>query len=70
MVDEKETVKDFNSINNASNLNWAFSSQLTKFIKRFWNNPYRKEDTAWIQKLANENAINVKEKLLALRKLI
>lgn len=39
-VDEYQTVKDFNAINDASNLNWAFQSQLTKFIRRFFKDPY------------------------------
>lgn len=69
-VDENQTVQDFNAINNASNLNWSFSSQLTKFIKRFWKEPYRKEDAEWIQKLVSENSIMVKCKIVALRKLI
>lgn len=69
-VDENQTVQDFNAINNASILNWSFSSQLTKFIKRFWKEPYRKEDAEWIQKLVSENSIMVKCKIVALRKLI
>lgn len=44
-VDENQTINDFNSINVASNLNWSFKSQLIKFIKRFFKDPYRNEDT-------------------------
>lgn len=69
-ADEDQTVEDFNLINNASDLNWTFSSQLAKFIRRFWSNPYRKEDTAWIQKLVNKRKIKVKQKILTLRKRI
>ena len=47
-VDEHQTVKDFNLINNSSNLNWSFKSQVSKFIKRFLKDPYRSEDTEWI----------------------
>lgn len=44
-ADESLTVKDFNLINNSSNLNWSFRSQVSKFIKRFLKDPYRSEDT-------------------------
>lgn len=70
VVDEEQTVQDFNSINIASNLNWSFKSQVTKFVKRFLKAPYRKEDTVWIKKVADQNNINVKLKLIALSKLL
>ena len=70
VVDEEQTVQDFNSINIASNLNWSFKSQVTKFVKRFFKSPYRKEDTVWIKKVADQNNINVKLKLIALSKLL
>ena len=69
-VDENQTVKDFNSINISSNLNWSFKSQVTKFIKRFFKEPYRDEDKAWIKKFAVENNINIKRKLIALSRLL
>ena len=40
MVDEKQTVNDFEMINCASELNWAFRSQVVKFVKRFFKEPY------------------------------
>lgn len=69
-VDENQTVMDFNSINLASDLNWSFRSQVTKFIKRFYKNPYREEDKIWIKKLATEKNIDIKLKLQLLSKLI
>lgn len=69
-ADEEQTVTDFNLINSLSDLNWSLKSQVTKFIKRFYKNPYRDEDTIWIKKLAIENNINVKVKLQSLSKLI
>lgn len=66
-VDEKQTVQDFNLINEASNLNWTFRSQIKKFILRFFKSPYRDEDTKWIKKLASENNVDIKVKLLKLR---
>ena len=44
VVDENQTVTDFNIINLTSNLNWSLKSQLTKFIKRFWKEPYKDEE--------------------------
>ena len=64
------TVDDFNSINVASNLNWSFKSQLKKFIKRFFKDPYRNEDTEWIKKLTVENNINIKQKFQMLGKIL
>lgn len=69
-VDENQTVTDFDLINSSSNLNWSFKSQVTKFIKRFFKDPYRDEDTNWIKKLASDNHINIKMKLMALSKLL
>jgi hypothetical protein len=69
-ADEKQTVKDFNLINKASSLNWAFRSQVTKFIKRFIKEPYRNEDTEWIRKLAEKYGFSVKGKLTLLSKLL
>ena len=69
-ADESMTVKDFNLINNSSNLNWSFRSQVSKFIKRFLKDPYRSEDTGWIRNLAATKGFSIKEKLAALSKLL
>lgn len=69
-VDEEQTVEDFNLINSSSGLNWAFRSQVTKFIKRFIKDPYRNEDSEWIRKLAEKHRFSVKGKLVALSKLL
>lgn len=69
-VDEYQTVTDFNLINNSSNLNWSFKSQVSKFIKRFLKDPYRSEDTEWIRNLAATKGFSIKEKLAALSKLL
>ena len=58
-VDEHQTVTDFNLINNSSNLNWSFKSQVTKFIKRFLKDPYRSEDTEWIRNLAATKGFSI-----------
>lgn len=69
-ADESLTVKDFNLINNSSNLNWSFRSQVIKFIKRFLKDPYRSGDTEWIRNLAATKGFSIKEKLAALSKLL
>lgn len=69
-VDEKQTVTDFNLINNSSNLNWSFKSQVSKFIKRFLKDPYRSEDTEWIRNLAVTKGFSIKDKLTVLSKLL
>ena len=69
-VDENQTVTEFNLINNSSNLNWSFKSQVSKFIKRFLKDPYRSEDTEWIGNLAVTKGFSIKDKLAALSKLL
>lgn len=69
-VDENQTINDFNAINNSSSLKWSFKSQIIKFIKRFYKDPYRSEDRTWIKKFACDNNINVKLKLRLLSKLL
>ena len=68
IADEYQTVRDFDAVNTAAGLNWAFRSQLSKFIRRFLIDPYKKEDTIWIQDLAKEHGIKLKDKLERLRK--
>lgn len=63
-VDEFQTVQDFNTINLVSDMNWTFRSQVTKFIKRFWSDPYRNEDQTWIQTLVGQHHIKVKSRLI------
>ena len=60
-ADESLTLKDFNLINNSSNLNWSFRSQVSKFIKRFLKDPYRSEDTEWIRNLTATKGFSIKK---------
>lgn len=69
-ADELQTVKDFDLINTKSDLNWSFKSQLIKFIKRFFSDPYRKEDKEWIKNLSAAHNVKVKNKLKRLRDVI
>lgn len=70
LADGYQTVKDFNLINDISNLNWRFRTQVAKFVKRFYQDSYRVEDTRWIKKLAADHNIRVKNKLTVLNRLI
>lgn len=70
IADEHQTVKDFNAINVTSELNWSFRSQLVRFIKRFFKDPYRKADTEWIKRFAKDHGISLKAKLETLGKLL
>lgn len=69
-VDEDRTVRDFEAINKASELHWTFRSQIAKFIRRFWKDPYREEDRQWIQKLVETYGIRVRSKFTALSRLL
>ena len=69
-VDKNQTVKDFNLINNSSDLNWSLRSQVKKFIKRFIKDTYRSEDSEWIRKLSEAYNFSIKAKLTALSKLL
>ena len=70
VVDENQTVTDFNIINLTSDLNWSLKSQLAEFIKRFWKEPYKDEEKQWMQELVARNHIRIKEKFAVLRALL
>ena len=65
--DERQTVIEFNAINNASNLNWSLKSQLVKFINRFMKNPYKEEEKEWFKQWTAENGIDAVAKFKSLR---
>lgn len=69
-VDAKQTVSDFNLINDKSELNWAFRSQMTKFIKRFLTDPYREDDKEWIRSRASACGVSIKNKMVELGRLL
>lgn len=69
-ADGRQTVVDFERINHASQMNWSFQSHLSRFIRRFFRNPYRQEDKKWLMKLAAEHGIRIKSKLEDLHKLL
>ena len=68
--DEVSTVKDYDEINITSDLNWSLTSHLSRFIKRFWKDPYKQSDKEWINGLLKKNGVNAKEKLYKLYSVI
>ena len=69
-ANEFQTIEDFERINRLSDLNWSFKSQIIKFIKRFWKEPYKEEERLWIDKMVSDNNIRIKSKFTALRRLV
>ena len=69
-ADAVQTVRDFNTVNEASDLQWSFRSQIVKFIKRFWKDPYKNEERKWMSKLVEARRIRVKSKFTELQKLL
>ncbi len=59
----EETIRFFNDINSVSDLNWSFKSQLTKFVKRFWSNPYQDSEHKWMIHFCDKKGINARKKL-------
>lgn len=69
-ADAIQTISDFDSVNQASDLKWSFRSQIAKFIKRFWSDPYNEDDKKWMQTLTTEQNIKVKSKFNSLKQLL
>lgn len=70
ITDASQTVRDFDAVNKAADLDWAFRSQLSRFIRRFLKDPYREEDKAWIREIEKKYGIKLEEKLRTLGKLL
>lgn len=68
--DEYQTVEDFNAVNMTSDLNWSFKGQISKFIRRFWKEPYKEADRQWMQRLVEDKEIKVKSKFGALSRVL
>ncbi len=69
-ADEFQTMEDFERINRLSDLNWSFKSQIIKFIKRFWKEPYKKKEKQWIDSIVRDNNIRIKSKFTVLSRLL
>lgn len=70
IISAEETIRLFCKITNISDLNWSFKSQLTRFIKRFWGEPYQSREKDWMHKFCKSNDVNAKEKLIELKEKI
>ena len=66
-VDALQAVTEFNEINEKSQLNWSLNSQLTKFRKRFWKEPYKYEETEWIQSLTGRTVAELEVQINVLK---
>lgn len=66
----QDTVKDFEIINETSELNWSLKSNVEKFIRRFLKDPYKEEDKLFIKELIENYNIKIKSKFEELRKYI
>lgn len=67
ITNASQTIKDFNTVNNVSNLNWSFKSQLIKFVKRFLKDPYCESEKQWFLDWTSKNNIDVTTRLKALK---
>jgi len=68
ILDAEKTFAVFSEINEMSNLNWSLESQLKKFIRRYWSNPYQENDKEWMAEFCATKKITAKEKFVELRK--
>ena len=69
-ADVQQTVDDFNSINEISEMNWVFKSQIKKFINRFITDPYKSEEKDWMDELIVKYNIKMKTKFSELNRLL
>lgn len=69
-VTAKQVIEVFNIISEVSGLGWNLKSHLTRFVKRFWREPYQRNEKEWMHAFCVKNQINAKEKLAELSCLI
>lgn len=65
-----ESVNIFNSINDASNLNWSYKSKLGKFVRRFWSDPDKQKDKQWMKAYCEGYEVSFVEKVKALGRML
>ncbi len=68
--DVGESVDIFNSINETSKLNWSYLSQVKKFIKRFWKEPYQQSEKQWIVRYCEKYGVDLVKKIKELVKVL
>lgn len=69
-VNAHQTIKDFDIINQKSQLNWNFKTHIKNFIRRFFKDPYKEEDVEFINKLIEQYGIKIKSKFIEINKLL
>ena len=69
-IEAEQVVLYFDRISDSSSLGWSLKSHLSRFLKRFWVEPYQEKEKIWMAGLCHKNGINAKEKLKILRELI
>lgn len=68
IIDAEKIVVIFNQINKTSDLNWSLESQLKKFIRRYWSNPYQENEKEWMARFCTTKGVRAKEKFIELRR--
>lgn len=58
IADARQTVMDFDAINESSDLKWSLKSQLVKFIKRFMRDPYNEDDIVWFEQWTKKHGVD------------
>ena len=70
MVDEVQTIADFNLINETSELNWTLRTQMRNFVKRFITAPYKEEEKQWIEQITKDKNIRLNAKIKSIGKML
>jgi len=59
----KDTIAAFDNVNKSSSLNWSLNSHLSRFVKRFWKDPYLEKEKKWMLQYCNSQKIDAQRKL-------
>lgn len=65
-----ESFDIFNSINEASNLNWSYKSKLGNFVRRFWSDPDKQKDKQWVKVYCERYGVSFAEKVKKLGRIL
>lgn len=65
-----DVIKVFDKINRISNLKWSLKAHLERFIKRFWTDPYQKNEKEWMEDYCRKNNVDAVKKIKELRNAI
>lgn len=68
--DAQESVEVFNSINDSSNLGWSYKSQVAKFLRRFWTDPYQNREKQWLENYCKKSNVDFKKKIKELARVL